>query len=89
MIEAIGYVAAFFTTFAMLPQALHVFRTGEVQQLSLRTFAMATIGAVIWIVYGLFINNMVIIAANLVGFCLVGYILMKKIQGRSAASQVR
>ncbi len=80
MIEAIGYVAAFFTTFAMLPQAWYVYKTGEVAQLSLRTFMMATIGSVIWIVYGLLISNVVIIYANVVGFCLVGYISSKKLR---------
>ncbi len=80
MVELIGYIAAFFTTFAMLPQALHVFRTNEVEQLSLRTFSMATIGALIWIVYGFQIDNTVIILANVIGFCLVGYICWKKLR---------
>ena len=79
--EIIGYIAACFTTFAMLPQALHVYRTGEVEQLSLRTFAMATFGSAIWIVYGMLISNLVLILANLIGFCIVGYICWKKYKG--------
>jgi MtN3 and saliva related transmembrane protein len=79
--DILGYTAAFLTTFAMLPQALHVYRTQEVEQLSARTFGMATFGSVLWIAYGIVISNTVILLANLIGLCLVGYILWKKVRG--------
>lgn len=79
--DILGYAAAFLTTFAMLPQALHVYRTQQVEQLSARTFGMATVGAVLWIAYGLIIDNTVIFLANAVGLCLVGYIFTKKMCG--------
>ncbi|MCX7946327.1 MAG: SemiSWEET family transporter, partial [Hydrogenophilus sp.] len=73
-IDLLGYIAATFSTFAMLPQAVHVWRTGQVEQLSLRAFGMATIGAVLWLIYGIAIGNGVIIAANGVGLFIVGSI---------------
>ena len=77
-LQVIGYIAASFSTFAMLPQALHVYKTNEVERLSLRTFTMATIGAVLWLVYGILKNDMVIILANAFGVVIVGYIFTKK-----------
>lgn len=77
-IDVLGYIAATFSTFAMLPQAVQVWRTGRVEQLSLRAFGMATIGAVLWLIYGLAIGNTVIIAANLIGLFIVGYITLRK-----------
>lgn len=77
-IDVLGYIAATFSTFAMLPQAVQVWRTGQVEQLSLRAFGMATIGAVLWLIYGFAIGNTVIIAANLIGLFIVGYITLRK-----------
>ncbi|GIV53639.1 MAG: membrane protein [Candidatus Kapaibacterium sp.] len=79
-IDLLGYIAALFSTFAMLPQALRVWRTGDVEQLSLHAFSMATIGAVLWLLYGLAIGNSVIIAANVVGLVIVGYIAFRTMQ---------
>jgi uncharacterized protein with PQ loop repeat len=42
---------------------------------------MATFGSVLWIAYGIVISNTVILLANLIGLCLVGYILWKKVRG--------
>lgn len=79
-IDLLGYIAATFSTFAMLPQALHVWRTGRVEHLSLRAFGMATVGAILWLIYGITIANSVIIAANLIGLFIVGYITLRKLQ---------
>ena len=45
------------------------------------TFGMATFGSVLWIAYGIVISNTVILLANLIGLCLVGYIFWKKVRG--------
>ncbi|MBL7998451.1 MAG: hypothetical protein JNL32_07430 [Candidatus Kapabacteria bacterium] len=79
-VEILGYVAACCSTFAMLPQALHIHRTGEVEQLSLRAFSMASAGAVLWLAYGLLIGNMVVILANVVAVFIVGYIFLQKLR---------
>jgi uncharacterized protein with PQ loop repeat len=42
---------------------------------------MATFGSVLWIAYGIVISNTVILLANLIGLCLVGYIFWKKVRG--------
>lgn len=79
-VEILGYIAACFSTFAMLPQAIHIYQTGEVEQLSLRAFTMATTGAILWLAYGLMLKNNVIIWANLLGIVIVGYIFIKKLR---------
>ncbi|KXB97791.1 MAG: hypothetical protein AA908_05150 [Chlorobi bacterium NICIL-2] len=88
-IDILGYIAATFSTFAMLPQALHVWRTGRVEHLSLRAFGMATIGAILWLIYGIAIANSVIIAANLIGLFIVGYITLRKLLWLQQQQQLR
>lgn len=77
-LEIVGYIAALFSTLAMLPQALQVWRTGKVEQLSLAAFSMATLGALLWIAYGLLTKTTVIVVANVVGGVIVGSIALKK-----------
>jgi MtN3 and saliva related transmembrane protein len=51
-VEALGFVAGLFGTFASLPQLIKVIRTRSAKDVSLEMFVMAGIGAVLWGVYG-------------------------------------
>lgn len=77
---ALGIVAACCTTFSFLPQALRVWRTREVDQLSLGTLSLMLVGVVLWLVYGIFREDIIIIGANAVAMFFVGYIWSVKIQ---------
>ncbi|MQX38552.1 SemiSWEET transporter [Roseospira navarrensis] len=74
-----GYLAAFCTTVAFLPQALKAWRTRSVADLSLTTFLLFTTGVACWLVYGLMTRDMPIIAANVVTLALAGSILVMRV----------
>ena len=81
--DLIGYIAAFCTTFAFVPQAYTVWKTHSTRDLSLAMFLVFTIGVCLWLVYGCLIVSWPIIIANLCTVLLAGYILgMKITEGR-------
>ncbi len=80
MVEFIGFLAAFLTTAAFVPQAIKVYKTQKTEDLSLGLFAMLFVGILLWLVYGILIGSMPVIAANAVTLVLVAYILWMKIR---------
>ncbi len=80
MSTSIGYIAAFFTTAAFVPQAYHSWRTQDLSGISLPMYAMFTIGVGFWLFYGYLIGSVPIILANLITFLLSSMVLGLKIQ---------
>ena len=74
--ELIGFIAAVCTTFAFLPQVIKVWKTKQTKDLSLRMYTIMFIGICLWFVYGLRINSLSIILANIVTGFLVFSILV-------------
>lgn len=79
-IEAIGLVAAAFTTLCWIPQAVRTLRTRDTRSISLVTQAAFTAGIALWLVYGLLIGSWPVILANAVTFVLVFAILVLKLR---------
>ena len=81
--ELIGFIAAVFTTFAFLPQVIKVWKTKQTKDLSLRMYTIMFIGICLWFVYGLKINSLSIILANIVTGVLVFTILVFIVRGKN------
>ena len=77
MFEIFGYLAAFLTTVAFIPQVIKIYKTNKTKDLSLPTFLMFTLGVFCWLIYGLYLNSYPMIAANIITLCLSIYILFK------------
>ncbi|MBS0473058.1 MAG: SemiSWEET family sugar transporter [Proteobacteria bacterium] len=80
MITLIGLAAAFCTTVAFLPQVIRSWRTRSTADLSLSMFLIFTTGIALWLVYGLFMHDLPLIAANGVTLVLSGTILFFKLR---------
>ena len=80
--EIIGLIAAACTTFAFIPQVIKVWKTKNTKDLSLRMYSIMFIGIILWLVYGIRINSLSIILANVVTAILVGTILVYIIKGK-------
>jgi len=74
----IGYVAAFCTTAAFVPQALKVYKGKQTKDISLSMFLLLTTGLALWIYYGVMVNSLPIIFANTITIILAAYILVMK-----------
>jgi len=60
----IGLAAATCTTISFLPQAVKVIRTRDTKSLSLPMYIILTIGVLLWLIYGLLVNDIPVIVAN-------------------------
>ncbi len=78
--EAIGIAAACCTTFAFVPQIIHLLRTKSTDGISLRMYAVFNLGVLLWLVYGLLLHSLPIILANSVTIVLSGTILLMKVR---------
>ena len=80
--EIIGLIAAVCTTFAFVPQFMKVWKTKQTKDLSLRMYSIMFLGILLWLVYGIIIESLSIILANVVTATLVGTILVYVIKGK-------
>lgn len=80
MIEFIGFMAAFCTTAAFLPQAMKTIKSKDTASISLWMYVIFTAGVFLWLVYGIAIGNLPIIIANAVTFALAATILCFKLK---------
>ena len=78
--ETIGYAAAFLTTVAFLPQALHTIRTRDTKGISLGMYLVFTLGVMCWFGYGLVLESWPMILSNAVTFVLSVTILAMKLR---------
>jgi MtN3 and saliva related transmembrane protein len=76
----IGYIAAFLTTAAFVPQAYYSWRTRDLSGISLPMYAIFTIGVGFWLFYGYLISSVPVILANLITFLLSSMVLVLKIR---------
>ena len=77
--DLIGYVAASLTTGSFLPQAILTLKTRNTDALSLGMYSLFTTGVLLWLIYGIYLSNPAIIAANAVTLLLATLILSFKI----------
>ena len=76
----LGFIAAFCTTIAFIPQAVKVYKSKHTKDISLGMFLLLNIGIVLWIWYGLMIKSYPVVIANSITIILAGYILVTKIR---------
>ena len=80
MTEVIGFIAAACTTFAFVPQAIRVWRTHSVEDISLAMYLILVAGIAMWIAYGAYIHSMPVLVANSGTLVLAGAVLVGKLK---------
>ena len=61
-----GIMAAALTMFGFIPQIIRMNRTRSVKDISVLTLVQFTLGVALWAAYGFFINDLIVVGANLV-----------------------
>jgi MtN3 and saliva related transmembrane protein len=79
-IEDLGFIAAFCTTAAFVPQLARVVRRRSARDVSLPTFLMFSVGVLLWLIYGLYTHSRPVIASNMVTLVLSVSILVLKLR---------
>ena len=78
-IDLYGFSAASLTTIAFLPQLFKTWKTKSAEDVSLITLILFLTGLLCWIIYGIKINSIPILVANIFTFTFNFSILVLKI----------
>ncbi len=79
-VEVLGYIAAFCTTAAFVPQLLRVVRLRSARDISLPTFLIFAVGVFLWMLYGLYTGSRPIVLCNGVTLVLAISIVVLKLR---------
>ena len=63
-VDILGYSAGAITSLTFLPQVIKTWRSRSAADISMMMFVIAAINEVMWIMYGVLLNNWVIILTN-------------------------
>ena len=77
-IEIIGLIAAVFTTSSFFPQVVKIWNTKQTKDISTTMYIAMIIGTFFWLTYGVLINSLAIIVANIISGLLVLFVLIFK-----------
>ena len=80
MTDAIGFLAGALTTFAFVPQALKIYTSKSGKDVSARMLMIFSAGLILWLIYGIMIESLPVILANVVTLILSGTIIALKIR---------
>lgn len=79
-IQLLGLIAGACTTIAFLPQVLKTWKSRSAKDLSLSMFSIFSLGVALWLVYGFMVQDIPVIAANLVTLMLASTLLVFKLR---------
>ena len=77
-IKILGLLAGTLTTIAFLPQVIKTYQSRSAKDLSLGMFMIFCLGTFFWLLYGILINDLPVIAANSVTLMLAGVLIFFK-----------
>jgi MtN3 and saliva related transmembrane protein len=76
--EYLGLVAGLFTTFAVVPQIMRVYKLKSAREISVLFTSALLTGVIIWLVYGIVLHLTPLIIWNAIGAVLNGWLLFAK-----------
>jgi MtN3 and saliva related transmembrane protein len=79
-VDLLGIVAGALTTAAFVPQAWRIWKTRSARDLSLPMYAIFTTGVALWLVYGIQIGSLPVVASNAVTLLLAAAVLAMKLK---------
>lgn len=81
-IQVLGLVAGSLTTAAFFPQVIKTWKSRSAKDLSLGMFSMFCLGVILWLIYGIMVRDIPVIAANLITLLLASTLLFFKLRFR-------
>jgi MtN3 and saliva related transmembrane protein len=79
-ITTLGLTAGLLTTIAYLPQLIKTWKSKSASDLSWSMLITLCTGIILWLVYGVYVQDIPLIAANIVTLLLASIILVLKIR---------
>ncbi len=85
-IDVLGLIAGTASTIMVVPQILKIWKTKDAGDVSQRMFIMASIGVALWLVYGIFKQDIALMVTNSVGLLLNVILLILKFRYKKKAA---
>ncbi len=79
-ITILGLLAATLTTISFLPQVIKTWKSKSAKDISFEMFLIFATGVILWLIYGILINDIPLIVANAVTLGLVSTIIWFKLK---------
>lgn len=79
IVTLLGLLAGTLTTISFVPQVLKTWKTKSADDLSLGMYSIFCLGSLLWLIYGLIISDIPVIAANAVTLTLALTLLYFKL----------
>ena len=79
MLELLGLIAGAITSVGFIPQLVRGYKTKKLEDVSLYMPIVLAIGMSLWLIYGILITSIAVVAANAFAIgCCITLIMMKK-----------
>lgn len=78
--EVLGYAAGALTAFTFLSQVIKTWREKAAKEVSLYMFIIAFVNEILWLAYGVMINNWVIMLTNAIMLGMSGIMIFLKLK---------
>lgn len=82
MIQLLGLAAGALTTISFFPQVIKTWKSRSAKDLSLGMFCLFCAGVFLWLIYGIMVNDIPVIAANFTTLMLASTLLFFKLRFR-------
>jgi MtN3 and saliva related transmembrane protein len=82
-IQLLGLLAGSLTTAAFFPQVMKTWKSRSAKDLSLGMFSLFCLGVLLWLVYGIIVRDIPVIAANMLTLMLASTLLVFKLRFRN------
>ena len=80
IVTILGLAAGALITVSFIPQIIKIYRLRETKDISLLMYIIFTIGILLWLIYGILIEDFPVIVANAIGIVFVSTVLFFKIK---------
>tara|TARA_B110000444_G_scaffold66052_1_gene61922 strand:- start:805 stop:1077 length:273 start_codon:yes stop_codon:yes gene_type:complete len=83
LVEVVGLVGAMFTTLAFVPQVVKIWKNRSSDGVSLSMYVCMLVGIIIWLAYGILIDSIAVIVANILSGILQVVIIFLTLKNRT------
>ena len=81
---AVGLVAGVLSIWSFGPQVLKIWREGDTEAISLRTFVLRAFGSALWTIYGFGIGSLPVLIFSASNFILCTTVMVLKVRNSKA-----
>ena len=79
-IGILGMSAGFLTTMSFIPQVIKILRTKHTKDISLGMYTILLVGVFLWLVYGIYLEELPLILFNIITLILCSLVLFMKLK---------